>query len=210
MLNRGLTINWAWLMCLFSLYGAACYAGNGGVSIPDLVAPKISHQPNAPIARGESAVISAKVTDNRGVKSVSFYYRGDHEKSYQVRAMHTHGNTGIYTVSLDQPDASIVYYIEAKDGVGNKAFSGSRNEPLRLTVNEPAVDKTLAESLGKTRKKSTSRWVWVVVGALVSGGVVAALNSGDDKNGGGGPQPSSDGAASLNVTAPNLGLPVTE
>jgi len=117
----------------------------------DTIQPVITHTPITEAAPGLPLTISADVTDNVGVQSVTLYYRHMGDTTYASRAMaHTTGNR--YTATLEGSLLSspgLDYYIHAGDGVG-AALSGRPEFPHQVTVVDRPVVTLATPNHGPT------------------------------------------------------------
>jgi len=157
-------------------------------SLPDLEGPVIEHAPPADsLQKGDPVTISAKVTDNVGVKSVILNYRLSGTQNYQQIDMTALGSS-LFNGTIPAIRVSIgtmEYYIEATDLSGNTVLRGLNFSPLTFAIKAPQVTQPViaqpAPSQLKTEKKSNS-WIWWAVGAVVAGGATYALtrDSGGD------------------------------
>jgi len=163
--------------------------------------PSISFERIAEGVRGETQVFSATVSDDFTVESVTLRYRFGEDTAYLAVPMKPLNGTDIYTVSVDTADTDedvLQYYVEARDGAGNRSIQGFAFDPIerRLIERESPfrsglpVLVTVPEPV-RTDGMSTGRKVlYGVLGVLAVGAVVAA--AGGDSGGGGGERPRSD------------------
>jgi len=185
----------------------------------DLIAPTITFvPPNELVSVGSSQKISAKVTDNVGVQSVTLFYRTVGTESYQRALMSRGGDADHYsTMIFDVQAPGIEYYIQAVDLAGNTLLKGYSFSPLVINVRrskiskservltEPEPEKVAAtptnqeirDTLEKSSKFDSTNWLWIGLGALAVGGLVA---SGSDSGGGGG---SVTPTGTIIITAPS-------
>jgi len=187
----------------------------------DLIAPSITFEPPSElVSAGGSQKISAKVTDNVGVQSVTIFYRTVGTELYQRALMSRGGVADHYsTMIFDVKAPGIEYYIQAVDLAGNALLKGYSFSPLVINVkgseapkSEPvSADLEPRESIAATPsnqeirdkiKKSSNfdnkTWLWIGLGALAVGGLVAA---GSDSGGGGG-STSASPTGSIVISAP--------
>ena len=108
----------------------------------DTMAPNIYHSPVVHAFTGSKLMISATVTDNVAVDTVTLYYRtkGDAEwKSKNMLSINDKYSAAI--AAAEVTTEGIEYYIEASDGQGNKICKGSEENPYAVTV-QVAVDSS--------------------------------------------------------------------
>jgi subtilisin family serine protease len=107
----------------------------------DTVKPILSHSVISTAPFGSTVLISANVTDNIGVQSVTLYYRAIGGGSYTaVNMANISGSTYRASIpaSATQPPG-VEYYIAATDGA-SFAYSGRSTSPNTITVeNNPVV-----------------------------------------------------------------------
>jgi len=137
------------------------------LSLPtgDLIAPEII-QPEyvGTVAKGDSHIVSVRVTDNVAVKQVLIYYRAIGTESYRRLLMQNKKNTDYYvaTISADKiKPPGIEYYIQAADN----------------------AQSVVAENTGAPAEEDSifsNKWFWIGVGVLALG---AATASGSDSGG---------------------------
>ena len=101
-------------------------------TVIDSTPPAIEHEPLGKLSVKTSPVITAKVTDKLGVKSVRLFYRSDvspgGSKSFTRVDMTAGANSNEFSVTIAALDSLgvIEYYIEALDNLDN-----SRKVPIR-------------------------------------------------------------------------------
>jgi len=107
---------------------------------PDTTPPEIAHTPVTVALSGEEITISATVTDDRAVASVTLYYRKIGEVGYKSLAMSPVGATYSATIpASDVVEPGLEYYIVALDTSSNEATSGTAENPNVITVTTPKV-----------------------------------------------------------------------
>ena len=120
-------------------------SGSVAVTAKDTVAPVIIHTPVTTAATGSKLGISATVTDNVQVKSVTLYYRTVGESAWSKLEMTAAANNSRYTAYIPADKLStdgLEYYITATDGVGETlALGRGADDPLRVTIQQ-SVDET--------------------------------------------------------------------
>jgi len=170
--------------------------------------PSISLERIAEGVRGETQVFSATVSDDFTVESVTLRFRFGDDTVYRAMPMQPLKGTDIYTASVETTDTDedvLQYYVEARDGAGNRSIQGFAFDPIERRLIEP--ERPLAPAAGvasapeplRTDGMSTGRKVlYGVLGVLAVGAVVAA--AGGD-SGGSGDRPLSDdpGDAPLDI-----------
>lgn len=105
----------------------------------DTMEPYIYHSPVYQAFTGSKLMISATVTDNVAVDTVTLYYRTKGEPEWKSKQM-THNNDK-YSAAIGVQEvttAGIEYYLEAYDGV-NYTYKGTADVPYEVLVQE-AVD----------------------------------------------------------------------
>lgn len=159
----------------------------------DTQAPQVQH--HLPVDMAEKTgplAISATVTDSGGVKTVELYYRVKGTETFRVRTMNPVADSALYTAVVDELELivpGLEYYIQAVDQAGNTVQHGNPFSPLSVPVRGAvALDSpppTAAVTAGSKKPAATSTWVWVAVGVLVTGAIVAAANKDDESSDGG-------------------------
>jgi len=146
--------------------------------------------------RGETQVFSATVSDNSTAVTVTLRYRLGKSTEFISLPMSNIQGTDIYTASIETRDSDatvIEYYLEAKDGGGNRTVEGFAFDPFeRLLVGEKIVASesvvpaapipVIAPSLSTQRKIA-----YGLLGLLVVGGLASASggSSGGSRGGAG-------------------------
>lgn len=197
-------------------------AAPGRATDADIEPPVIEIEALDEVAAAASQVFTAQVVDDRGLRDVRLYHRRAGKREFESVPMLPVGRSAFHSVTLDTDPAdlrTIEYYVQARDGGGNRSVEGFAFEPLvrRLT---PAVDSGLARVpvtkvpasarvSGPTARDaapssgSPVRWWHVALGVVAAGTLAALAGGGDDGA-------SSDGAAISGPTVPltiNLGEP---
>lgn len=176
----------------------------------DHIAPSITHTPSAAaLTAGQPTVFAAAVTDDRGVESVTLFYRPVGASNYESLQMVQSPGTNLYKAVL--PDAVVQppgldYYIQATDLAGNILLRGSSFSPFAAAVvrgvetgsgpTTVAVTKQPSVQAKASKKMSPLKWVMVAVGV----GAIAALAGG----GGGGSSSGPVGNDNIDPAAPTL------
>ena len=201
---------------------ARAQVGAGGrTTDADVEPPVIELETLDEVRAADSQVFTAQVVDDRGLRDVRLYHRRAGKQAFEAATMRAVGDSAFHSVTLATDPAdlrAIEYYVQARDGGGNRSVAGFAFEPFvrRLTPAapaplarapatpdaagsaEPAPARDAGPSLG-----SRVRW-WHVALGVVAAGTLAALAGG---GGGGG----SDGVADTGETVPltiTLGEPV--
>jgi len=167
----------------------------------DMTAPQISHTPiHGTVKEGTKQKISAKVTDDSGVKSVTLFYREVGAVHYERMPMQRSLDSNNYDASIKIPELGVEYYIQAEDKQGNTVLNGYSFSPF--TINVAAAGTSTGGDTGSSQnvfsgsesKESGSKmkWVWIGLGVLAAG----ALASGGGGGGGG----SNSGKSGTTVT----------
>jgi hypothetical protein len=151
----------------------------------DIVPPVIDFEAIKTGTLGDSQVFAATVTDDVSVQSVELFYRFAENTGYQSRQMNMLGSSGIFTVTLDSleiPEKAnfVQYYIEAFDGVGNRALQGFAFDPLErqlVSLNEVAVTPA-GESIPTDGMPLNRKIIYGAVGLLILGAIASSSSSG--------------------------------
>lgn len=186
------------LLAVFS-YNSQLYADQLALPSDDLIAPEIFHEmKSGTLQAGSTITISAKVTDNVGVKSVNLFYRLKGSQQYQRSDMTRIGDSDQYQTTLGQEVIAapgIEYYIEASDLSGNTLQHGFPYSPLALSVSTAAVaglDANRAVVLNSNKQPSdasldkqakSKTWMWIAGGVAVAAIIAASSKSSDDGGG---------------------------
>ncbi|MFV2057860.1 MAG: hypothetical protein ACC707_15445 [Thiohalomonadales bacterium] len=173
------------------------------LSLPsgDLIAPEVTHEViSEKFTSGVSAQIKATVTDNVGVNSVILFYRTMGSTAYKRIAMIKGDDSDSYLVRLgydEVQEPGIEYYIQAADLAGNTLLYGYSFSPLVVGVAPVSVPESsttaaaesetpvdLVAQQDKPMKKSTKKWLWIGLGVLAAGAIIASNNGSDDPEAG--------------------------
>ncbi len=183
----------------------------------DVTAPVISHSvaESAGLA-GDAQTLTATVTDNDMVQSVTLFHRTDVNHVFSQTGMSASAeNTWLASIETLTTDSLIQYYITASDIQGNRVQKGSADRPLemKLLVPEPslasapvapvATDNTVAQTPPVTDAdlRSESRPNWLLIGlGVVAVGLLAGLSGGGGSSSGG---DSTTTCCTVTFTAPN-------
>jgi len=124
------------------------YVPNRGPDILD-----VSHTPVLP-AGGEPIIVTARVTDNDGVGSVTLFYRSEGGGTFRSVPMLDNGSgtdpiggDGIYTASIPGASSGTMwaFFIEASDGSESTRF------PTKLDPSADVPDRTCLVRVGDSR-----------------------------------------------------------
>jgi len=176
--------------------------GDAQLALPstDVTAPNVVEKPvTKAVKSGSSQEITATVTDDTGVKSVTLFYRAVGDKNYQRKPMLPIVGSDNYSAVVDHmPSQGLEYYIQAEDTQGNSVLHGYSFSPLVIHTEEsaPGASKeTVAETGTEGGKKSAAskyKWLWIGLGVLAVGALA-----------GGGGSSSSPTTGSVSVTGQN-------
>ncbi len=167
----------------------------------DIIPPSMSHEViDTEVAAGESQTLTATVTDNIAVESVSLFYRSIGQTEFKQLNMVKLESSDTYAVEIDASlltEPGIEYYLRAEDTAGNSLLRGFTFEPLVLSVG-PATLSGSSSDAGESGKTglSSKKYLWIGLGVLA----VGALAAGGGGGGGGGSD--SDGALTVTTTSP--------
>jgi hypothetical protein len=196
MISRLPRLLFIYVLTLSFIYTPLLQAESLSLPSADLIAPQVVHESiTEPAATGSSQKITAKVTDNVGVQSVTLFYRTVGAKDYKRKPMLNQGND-IYAATLDADEIrepGIEYYIQATDTAGNNLLHGYSFSPLVISVAAGAarvaaapaaapapVSKPAKEVKVEQKEESSNKWLWIGLGALV---VAAAAGGGGGDSG---------------------------
>ena len=165
--------------------------------------PRIEFEPVEQGVAGDTQVVSAGITDDAEIEAVTLHYRLGPADAYESIAMEPLGGTSIYSASVETADTGaevLQYYVEARDGAGNRSIRGFAFDPLERTLVEPGAPAVVAESASvpETGLSTRQKVLYGVLGVIAVGAIAAAAGGG---SGGGGDSPSADD--------PGDGIPVT-
>ena len=223
-------------LCLTVALALTCLEIASGVALAQGAAPGVDAEPPVielealdEAVAGDSQVFTAQVADDVGLEDVRLYHRRAGDVPFASATMRPVGTSAFHSVTLPtDPDdlRDIEYYVQARDGGGNRSVAGFAFEPFVRTLSAPAPDAPLAgvpvTSVPADRRMDAStaraasdtgpstgsrvRW-WQVALGVVAVGSLAALAGGGDSDGGA--TPAGDGAPG-GTTVPltvNLGEP---
>lgn len=168
----------------------------------DITPPKVLHEPDtSPVPSDQPYVISATVSDESGVGTVTLFFRQVGSSVFNSVSMKASGNNDLYITEINPDELSppgLEYYIQAEDAAGNTLLRGFTFEPLILTVTEGTGASSYArETTTKSERESglsSNKWLWIGLGVLAVGGLAAA--------GGGGGGGSSDPTVTIEAPVP--------
>ncbi len=146
----------------------AVAAGLSTVSIAqttlDLDPPILKHTVPLQFSPGDPLQIVAIAQDDSGVENVTLFHRSTQSGVYESQSMDRKTGDEYSTVLETEKKATgINYYIEVVDIHGNRILEGSPDSPIALEV----------------AKKSNM--MYIVLGALAVGGLVALAGGGGDE-----------------------------
>jgi len=138
------------------------------------------------LAPGKSVRISAVVTDNVAVTSVTLFYRNVGDIDFQqVPMLRDKSGDDFSAVLSDLKEPGLEYYIQAGDQAENIVLRGHTFAPLTISVSTELnsfdnVNASLQKPTESNSKSGISNWVWVGLSALA---VIAAVssNGGDEE-----------------------------
>ncbi|PID60922.1 MAG: hypothetical protein CSB44_08570 [Gammaproteobacteria bacterium] len=172
----------AYLVLTFSPVGSAVALAQGADSeAPSIQLPEVEEG-----VIGETQVISATVSDNDELASVTLYYRSGAGKDYQSIDMTPIGSTSIHSASVPGNEAtadSLQYYIEAVDVSGNRTQEGFSFDPLVRVLNADG-NQVAQEPKESTRGNRGRKILYGALGVLVLGALVAAASDSGGSSGG--------------------------
>jgi len=179
-----------------SLYAYMCiavfYPSIASAQSTDLDPPSIEIEIVENGSAGDKQVFSATVSDNSAVSSVIFYYRFGLEPEYASVPMDVIDGTNIYTVSIDprSNEADVIqYYIEARDGGGNRMEQGFAFDPLERVLSEfkPVVAQNAEAAVGGaavgTGLSRNQKILYGLLGVLTLGVIASASSGGSSSSG---------------------------
>jgi len=151
-----------------SLSGIASVIGQ------DTIAPTITHTPVTTAVAGFPVTITAIVTDNVGVVSVSFFYRTTGTSIYAQVSMTPTATPSQYQGVI--PGSSITaagvdYYIKAEDAVPNTNYNGTSSVPHVIPV---STSDTIAPVITHTPVTTAVAGAPVTISAIVTDNVGVA------------------------------------
>lgn len=190
----------------------------------DFIAPQIEHKMTTEgLKSGDDHLITAKVTDDTAVASVTLHYRQRGTRNFQPLQMQNLDSSAHYEaviVGSSIQDVGIEYFFEATDSAGNTLeMYGSDGEPFAIAVAKPNVElaneRLAGEKSGRSslaraandsvlpikKKASSKTWLWVGLG-IVAAAVIAGAA------GGGGSEPPPSGGGGGNTGDLDIETPV--
>jgi hypothetical protein len=111
----------------------------------DLIPPIVEHKPSVHI-ENRPVKITARITDNVGVKNALLFYRISRDESYERMSM-DQVSSGMYRVIIPKDIAtppSIEYYIRAEDLAGNTLSHGQSITPLIAEIGKKQIKSSAA------------------------------------------------------------------
>ncbi|NRB40307.1 MAG: hypothetical protein HRU20_17870 [Pseudomonadales bacterium] len=201
----------AFLLSLF--FSLSVYSDDLALPSDDFIAPSVKHEPlKKSIDNTGSHVISATVSDNIAVQSVTLFFRTEGSEFYKRRLMKNTLSASLYTTTLTPEELKppgIEYYIQAKDLAGNSVLKGFSFSPLKISIDaRSGVINQVSDSnmqappetpMPRDKKDEGSiwsnKWLWVGVGAVVLGAAAAG-------GGGGGSDDPDPATGTLSVSVP--------
>lgn len=216
-LQRGRSLATRLIALLTALGLTLMSTANSWAQLPfDVIAPTIAHNvAERPGLAGDPQAITATVTDNDSVQTVTLFHRSDSNYVFnQTPMMPTGENIWLATIDSDLTDR-IEYYLTATDAQGNRVQKGTADNPLvlRLLVPEPTL--VTAESPPASTVAATTpitdddlantavqpNWLWIGLGILAVGALVGASGSGGGGSAGEPDPPTT--CCTVTFTAPN-------
>jgi len=199
------------MLCCSMVFTPVFAADQLALPPTDINSPEIIHKPVIETLKaGHLKPITATVTDNVGLKSVTLYYRSIGSERYHPISMYRIGDSNQFSVTLDEQyykAPGIEYYIQATDTVENSLLHGYAFSPMTLVIQDVgtstpgtefganSANDAAAVDLGDTigEKGSRYKWLWIGLGVLAVGALASGSGGGDN------PPPSS---SSLDLTVP--------
>lgn len=193
----------------------------------DFIAPQIEHKMTTEgLKSGDDHLITAKVTDDTAVASVTLHYRQRGTRNFQPLQMQNLDGSAHYEaviVGSSIQDVGIEYFFEATDSAGNTLeMYGSDGEPFAIAVAKTNVElanerlagernaardsrsslaRAANDSVLPIKKKASSKtWLWVGLGIVAAAVIAGAAGGGGD--GGGGEPPSGGNTGDLDIETP--------
>lgn len=172
-----------WVL-IFSMMSAAVSPTSAWAqqSLADFESPIIEHDAKQGSLVGGVEVFGATVVDNVNVQEVSLFYRFTGETEYAELAMREVASSSYYSAKVDTANVpkstdTIEYYIQAKDTSGNVVLRGFAFQPLsRPFQAKPEPQVAAAPEPASEAATSKFNWIYVALGVLAVGGLIAAGN----------------------------------
>ena len=137
--------------------------------------------------RNDTQVVSATVTDNVKVESVILHYRFDDEATYRSVPMDRLASTDIYSASVEPSsgDELMLYYLETRDGSGNRTIEGFSFDPIERVLIPASTVAAGAEAPVAAQMSTRNKILYGVLGIVIVGALAAAAggSSGGGENG---------------------------
>ncbi|MCF6235722.1 MAG: hypothetical protein L3J70_05015 [Gammaproteobacteria bacterium] len=198
------------LLCQSLAFSPVVFAEQLALPSGDLIAPKIVFTPiTKPINADEALELSATVTDNVAVQSVTLFYRTIGTSDYERTALQREEQTDQYHTTIDAVQSpGIEYYLQATDLAGNTLLRGYSFSPLIVNVNT-AVDSPTTESTAsileaetkpeiEIEKSSSKKWLWIGLGVLAVGAIASSGGGSDGDD----PAPTTGTTITIGGSAP--------
>ena len=174
--------------------------------VGDTDPPRIEFEPVERGTAGDTQVVSAGITDDVDVESVTLHYRLDPEGPYTSVPMEPLAATDIHSASVQTAGTGaevLQYYIEARDGAGNRSIRGFAFDPLERRLVEsdaPALAEAPSAEVPEPGLSTGQKVLYGVLGVIAVGALAAA--AGGSSGGGDGPRADEPGGNDipLNVT----------
>ena len=187
-----------WIFFL-QIISPAVYAETLNLQAPDIEAPVIKFDVGDTEITEGIKTISVEVTDNRGVASVTLYYRNAEDIGFVPRAMKKTGTNTYSTEITVDPVISkrLEFYLRADDISGNSVFEGQKFSPFAYTI-LPALEGGQVDAAAPDDgDEGMSTMTLILIGLGV-----AALAGGGGGGGGGSPAPST-GTVTITTELPD-------
>ena len=163
------------------------------VNSADFSAPLIVLPFNEALEDSAGYKISARVTDDGGIETVSLHYRTiGSEDDFQVIPLVPDRSEGFYSVVLPADQLlrpGIEYYVEAKDRASNISQEPFPDQPRQVFYASAQAPVKTGDA-----GSSTKKWWWIGLGVLATGALLAAANNDGGDSG--------DTGATLSIEAP--------
>ena len=216
-------------LCLTVALALACLEIALGVAraqdvAADVEPPVIELEALGESTAAESQVFTAQVVDDIGLRDVLLYHRRAGDVPFRSAPMRPVGTSAFHSATLETDPADlrdIEYYVQARDGGGNRSVAGFAFEPFvrrlspgalaRVPVTSVPADRRTGGPVARTAPGdgpaigTKVRW-WHVALGVVAVGSLAALAGGDGGGSDGAELPAGDGSPTVPFTI-NLGEP---